>query len=165
MWPIGVHGTRTLVVNSGNGRFMKTSHLNQGTMSSKDSFNHDKLTEAAQLTQSGSDCEYRGNFEEAQRHYEEALALYEDMLGLENLTTAKTIASVARVCRRLGKTAEASLLEDQADAIFRQFSGGQPARDRTPFGGSSGFWELLGAQAADSNDGDGAAAGQMGSEY
>lgn len=118
-------------------------------MTGKDSQNFDKLTEAAHLTLAASDCEYRGNFEEAQRLYEESLAIYEDLLGLENPTTAKAIASVARACRALGKTAEASLLEDQAQSLMAQYRAGHQT-DRSPFGGSSGFWELLGTQYNDS---------------
>lgn len=125
--------------------------------------NHDKLTEAAKLTLAASDCEYRGSYEEAQRMYEEALAVYEDLLGLENPTTAKTIASVARVCRALGKTAEASLLDDQAQSIMAQYRAGLQV-DRSPFGGSSGFWELLGTQYNDSTDSDSAPPGQLGSD-
>lgn len=132
-------------------------------MKATDSPNFDKLAEAARLTLAASDCEYHGTYEEAQRLYEEALVIYEDLLGLQNPTTAKTIKSVARICRALGKTAEASLLEDQAQSILEQYRAGQPS-ERSPFGGSSGFWELLGHRPHSDGDTDGGSASQMGSE-
>lgn len=127
--------------------------------------NFDKLSEAARLTLAASDCEYHASYDEAQRLYEEALVIYEDLLGLQSPTTAKTIRSVARMCRALGKTAEASLLEDQAQAILDHYRAGQPA-EKSPFGGSSGFWELLGHRPHADGDGDGdePASPPMGSE-
>ncbi len=132
-------------------------------MKSTDSPNFDKLTEAARLTIAASDCEYHGSYEEAQRLYEEALVIYEELLGLQNATTAKTIKNVARICRALGKTAEASLLEDQAQSILDHCREGRPT-ERTPFGGSSGFWELLGHRPHSDGDSDAGSTTQLGSE-
>lgn len=134
-------------------------------MKTTDSPNFDKLTEAARLTMAASDCEYHGSLEEAQRLYEEALVIYEDLLGLQNPTTAKTINNVARICRALGKTAEASMLEDQAQSILERYSEGQvQPSERTLFGGSSGFWELLGHRSHSDGDGDAGSTTQLGSE-
>lgn len=106
-------------------------------------YGSDKLIEANHLNGMGAVHEKRREFTEAQRYYEEVLAIYEEIFGIRHLTTALAIRNLARVLRIEGKTAEATLLEDQAtDILSRRGDGMEEAS--SPFGGSSGFFELMG---------------------
>lgn len=104
----------------------------------------DKLIEAGHLNGMGAVYEKRREFSDAERLYEEALAIYEEVFGTEHFTTALVIRNLARVLRIQGKTAEASLLEDQASDILTRRAEGGEAASKNPFGGSSGFFELMG---------------------
>ena len=104
----------------------------------------DKLIEAGHLNGMGAVYEKRREFPDAERLYEEALAIYEEVFGTEHFTTALVIRNLARVLRIQGKTAEASLLEDQASDILTRRAQGGEAAAKNPFGGSSGFFELMG---------------------
>jgi hypothetical protein len=103
----------------------------------------DKLIEANNLNGMAAVFEKRKDLDDAARLYEEALAIYEEVFGVEHFTTALVIRNLARVLRAKGDVAEASLLEDQATDIL---SRGREAREshKSPFGGSSGFFELMG---------------------
>lgn len=105
----------------------------------------DKLHEANHLNGLGAVHEKRQEYSEAERLYEEALAMYEDIFGTEHFTTALATRNLARVLRVQGKTAEACLLEDHAaDVLSRR--GDSPEIRKNPFGGSSGFFELMGSE-------------------
>jgi tetratricopeptide (TPR) repeat protein len=103
----------------------------------------DRLIEANHLNGMGAVLEKRQEFAEAERRYEEALAIYEEIFGQQHYTTAVVTRNLARVLRIQGKTAEASLLEDVATDILSRRGDTDEAK-KTPFGGSAGFFELLG---------------------
>jgi tetratricopeptide (TPR) repeat protein len=103
----------------------------------------DKLIEANHLNGMGAVFEKRRDFEDAARLYEEALAIYEEIFGIEHYTTALVIRNLARVLRAKGDIAEASLLEDQATDILSRRRESSESR-KSLFGGSSGFFELMG---------------------
>jgi hypothetical protein len=106
-------------------------------------YGSDRLIEAHHLYGMGAVHEKRQEFNDAQRLYEEALAIYEEIFGTQHLTTALVTRNLARVLRVQGKIAEADLLEDHANDFFSR--GGQETDDNAvPFGGSSGFFSLLG---------------------
>ena len=105
-------------------------------------YGSDKLIEANHLNGIAAVHEKRQEYVEAQRYYEEALAVYEEIFGTRHLTTALATRNLARVLRIQGKTAEAALMDDHADDILRKRG---DAEDTTePFGGSSGFFDLMG---------------------
>lgn len=101
----------------------------------------DRLIEANHLNGMAAVYEKRQEYTDAERLYEEALALYEEIFGTQHLTTALVTRNLARVLRIQGKTAEASLLEDHASDILNRRGEGDAT---IPFGGSAGFFELLG---------------------
>jgi hypothetical protein len=103
----------------------------------------DRLIEANHLFGQGAVHERRHEFDEAQQLYEEALAMYEDIFGINHLTTALATRNLSRVLKAQGKDAEAALMEDHADDIIAR-RGKEADLDSTPFGGSSGFFSLLG---------------------
>ncbi len=103
----------------------------------------EKLIEANNLNGTAAVHEKRAEYVEAERFYEEALAAYEEIYGPEHLTTAVATRNLARVLRVQGKTVEASLMEDHTtDILSRQADSAETPK--MPFGGSSGFFELLG---------------------
>jgi hypothetical protein len=87
--------------------------------------------------------EKREEYSDAERLYEEALAVYEEIFGTQHLTVALVTRNLARVLRIQGKIAEASLLDDHASDILTRRGDSDDAK-KIPFGGSSGFFELLG---------------------
>jgi tetratricopeptide (TPR) repeat protein len=103
----------------------------------------DRLHEANHLNRLAAVHEKRQEYSEAERLYEEALAMYEEIFGIEHFTTALATRNLARVLRVQGKTAEASLLEDHASDILSRRGESSEIR-KNPFGGSSGFFELMG---------------------
>jgi hypothetical protein len=105
----------------------------------------DRLVEANQLNGQAAVHEKRQEYNEAERLYEEALAIYEEVFGTQHFTTALVTRNLARVLRIQGKTAEAALLEDHASDILTRRAEGDDAQ-KSPFGGSSGFFELLGSE-------------------
>lgn len=112
---------------------MNPAELTQGS---------DRLIEANSLNGMAAVHEKRQEFEEAERLYEESLAIFEEIFGTQHLTTALVTRNLARILRIQGKTAEASLLDDHAsDILSRRAEGGVI---KSPFGGSAGFFELLG---------------------
>jgi tetratricopeptide (TPR) repeat protein len=128
---------------SHNSRLPRGAHLN---FNPSELFGgSDKLIEANDLNGMGAVLEKRGEFNQAQRCYEQALALFEDIFGSEHLTTALVSRNLARVLREQGESAEAVVLEDMAAAILRR-RGDDSVAHETPFGGSSGFFHLLGWQ-------------------
>ena len=106
-------------------------------------YGSDKLIEANHLNGLAAVHEHRSEFVEAQRFYEEALAVYEEIFGTRHLTTALATRNLARVLRIQGKTAEAALMDDHANDILRKRGEGQGDAS-SPFGGSSGFFDLMG---------------------
>lgn len=105
----------------------------------------DRLIEANNLNGLGNVHEKRQEYSEAERFYEEALAAYEEIFGTRHLTVALVTRNLARVLRIQGKTAEASLLEDHAADILHKR--GEASEEQIPtFGGSSGFFEMLGSE-------------------
>lgn len=105
----------------------------------------DRLIEANHLNGMAAVYERRQEYADAERLYEEALAIYEEIFGTQHLTTALVTRNLARVLRVQGKTAEAALLEDHASNILSQ-RGDSELVQKVPFGGSSGFFELLGTE-------------------
>lgn len=103
----------------------------------------DRLVEANDLNGMAAVHEKRQEYADAERIYEEALALYEEIFGTQHLTTALVTRNLARVLRVQGKIAEASLLEDHASDIL-SWRGDSDESKKIPFGGSAGFFELLG---------------------
>jgi hypothetical protein len=103
----------------------------------------DRLIEANHLNGLAAVHEKRQEFTDAERLYEEALAIYEEVFGTQHFTTALVTRNLARVLRVQGKTAEAALLEDHATDILSR-RGDEDSAQKIPFGGSSGFFELLG---------------------
>jgi hypothetical protein len=103
----------------------------------------DRLDEANHLNGMAAVFEKRQEFVDAERLYEEALAMYEEIFGTQHFTTALVTRNLARVLRIQGKTAEAALLEDHASDILSKRAEGDDTQ-KVPFGGSSGFFELLG---------------------
>lgn len=104
----------------------------------------DRLIEANHLNGMAAVHEKRQEYVDAERLYEEALTIYEELFGTRHLTTALATRNLARILRIQGKIAEASLLEDHASDILSRRADGDEAKNM-PFGGSSGFFELLGA--------------------
>jgi len=102
-----------------------------------------RLIEANNLNGMAAVHEKRQEYVEAERFYEEALAVYEEIYGTQHLTTAVATRNLARVLRVQGKIAEASLMEDHAADILSRRADPDEA-PKMPFGGSSGFFELLG---------------------
>jgi len=103
----------------------------------------DRLIEANHLNGMAAVYEKRKDFDDASRLYEEALAIYEEVFGVEHFTTALVIRNLARVLRAKGEIAEASLLEDQATEILSKKRANSES-GKIQFGGSSGFFELMG---------------------
>jgi hypothetical protein len=103
----------------------------------------DRLIEANHLNGLAAVSEKRQEYADAERRYEEALAIYEEVFGTQHFTTALVTRNLARVLRIQGKTAEAALLEDHASDILSR-RGDSDEAQKIPFGGSSGFFELLG---------------------
>ncbi len=105
-------------------------------------YGSDKLVEANHLNGLAAVHEKRQEYTDAERLYEEALAVYEEIFGTRHLTTALATRNLARVLRIQGKTAEAALLDDHASDILSKR--GSDDDLNTPFGGSSGFFDLMG---------------------
>jgi hypothetical protein len=105
-------------------------------------YGSDKLVEAHHLNGMAAVHEKRRELTEAQRLYEEALAIYEEVFGSRHFTCALVARNLARVLRVQGKTAEASLLDDHAKDILSDR--GDDKGMRSPFGGSAGFFDLMG---------------------
>jgi tetratricopeptide (TPR) repeat protein len=104
-------------------------------------YGSDKIMEAHHLYGVGAVHEKKHELQEAQQSYEEALALYEEIFGTQHPTTGLVTRALARVLLAQGKHAEAALLEDlAADILSRRNDGDTPE----PFGGSSGFFSLMG---------------------
>lgn len=111
----------------------------------------DRLHEANHLNGLAAVHEKRHEFSDAERLYEEALAMYEEVFGIEHFTTALATRNLARVLRIQGKTAEASLLEDHASDVLSRRGESSEIR-KNPFGGSSGFFELMGFDSSADRD-------------
>lgn len=103
----------------------------------------DRLAKANHLAGLANGHEHRKEYVEAERYYEEALAIYEEIHGIQHPTTARATQNLARILRIQGKTAEASLMDDHAEDILTSRSSPNEA-PKMPFGGSNGFFGLLG---------------------
>lgn len=114
---------------------------------------NDKLIEANNLNGMGAVHEKRLEFDQAQRYYEEALSLYEEVFGQYHLTTALVSRNLARVMQAQGNAAEAAVLEDMAEDILKRRED-DPAIHKTPFGGSSAFFCLMGLERMEEPAGD-----------
>ena len=88
--------------------------------------------------------ERRKELADAQRLYEEALAIYEEIFGTQHLTTGLATRNLARVLKALGKTAEAALMDDHANDILSRRGDGNKDDEAAAFGGSAGFFSLMG---------------------
>ena len=107
-------------------------------------YGSDRLMEAHHLHGMAAVHERRNELQDAQRLYEEALAIYEEIFGTQHLTTGLATRNLARVLKELGKTAEAALMEDHANDILSRRGDADTDDEAATFGGSSGFFSLMG---------------------
>jgi hypothetical protein len=107
-------------------------------------YGSDRLMEAHHLHGMAAVHEKRQELADAQRLYEEALAIYEEIFGTQHLTTGLATRNLARVLKALGKTAEAALMDDHANEILARRGEGNEDDEAATFGGSSGFFSLMG---------------------